>query len=105
MRNIKKYSSILFIVAEIVLWICILNISGIANKYLSFSAVVLAFLFAMMFFGIKNKNYLTNFALLFTVIADVFLVLLDAQNQSAAMTSFTVVQILYFIRILFETKK
>ena len=103
-KSHKIISSIAFIIIEVVLWCLILTIDGNANKYLSFSSVLLAFLFSLPFIGLKKHGYLTQIALLFTVTADVFLVLLDVQNKSVAMTSFSVVQIAYFIRICLETK-
>ena len=102
-KKLKIISSSVFVFAEICLWVAVLNTSGRVNEYLSFSSVLLAFLFALLFIGFKYKKYLTQFALLFTVVADVFLILIHPINQAVAMTAFSAVQILYLLRILFET--
>lgn len=103
-KKLKLISLSIFIALEICLWILVLATSGDLNRYLSFSSILLAFIFSLMFLSFKDKTYLTQFALFFTVVADVFLVLINPQNQALAMTSFSIVQILYLIRILLETK-
>lgn len=103
-KKVKLFSTCIFIAIEIVLWILVLSTSGEINRYLSFSSILLAFMFSLLFVGIKTKKYLTQFALMFTVVADIFLVLISPRNQVVAMTSFAVVQMFYFVRILFETK-
>ncbi|MBQ8615097.1 MAG: hypothetical protein IJ415_00830 [Clostridia bacterium] len=105
MKNklLKMISSTIFIVAEIGLLIAVMATSGNLNNWLCFSSVLLAFVFSLMWINFKNKNFLTQFALFFTVIADIFLVLISPQNQAVAMTAFSIVQILYLLRILKET--
>ena len=103
-RKIKLLFSIGFISIQLVLLISILATSGKLNNILSFSSVVCSFMFSLIFISLKNNKYLTQIALLFTVVSDIFLVLIQPQNQAVAMTTFSVVQILYFVRIWCETK-
>ena len=69
-----------------------------------FLAVVSSMLFA--FFSMqRSKSYvLTQIALVATVCADVFLVVVEPMIQLPAMIFFSVTQICYFLRIFFETK-
>lgn len=101
-KNLKILTSI-FVFLEIILFFCVLFIGGEINKYLSFSVVALAFIFSLLFISKKSTTILTNFALFFTVIADVFLVLCVPQVRDIAMVSFSIVQIMYFARILIES--
>ncbi len=80
------------------------------SKYLNifeFSSIVVAFAFSLFFVCKSPKILLTEFALLFTVIADLFLEIVSPMVQTVAMTAFTIVQLLHFGRLLLEleTKK
>ena len=90
--------SIGFIIVELILYCCIL--SGVLVVPCEFASVVVAFLFSLIFLSFKHNKYLTQLGLLFTVVADVFLVLIEPRNQAIAMTSFSLTQIFYFIKIL-----
>lgn len=69
-----------------------------------FASVALSCVFAPIAFS-KTKSYLLiQLALIFTVIADVFLVLCDPIIRFPAMLSFSVTQICYFLKLYFETK-
>ena len=62
----------------------------------SFLSIVCAFLFALLFINIKSKTLLLNIGLLFTVCADLFLVIADPIQQSAGMVFFSFTQMCYF---------
>lgn len=90
--------SIGFIIVELILYCCIL--SGVLVVPCEFASVVAAFLFSLIFLSFKHNKYLTQLGLLFTVVADVFLVLIEPRNQAIAMTSFSLTQIFYFFKTL-----
>ena len=93
--------SIGFIIVELILYCCI--ISGVLVVPCEFASVVVAFLFSLIFLSFKHNKYLTQLGLLFTVIADIFLVVISNRVQSIAMTSFSIVQILYFVQLLLNS--
>lgn len=93
----------IFVATELSLLISVLTCSGDIIPPLSFSAIALAFVFSLLFISFKNYGFITQTALLFTVIADIFLILVEPRNQAVAMTSFSITQILHFVRILIET--
>lgn len=64
-----------------------------------FSSVVACFIFAVVFFCLKKRHVMVLPALLFTVVADIFMVLY--QNYLPAILFFSVVQGFYFI-ILYQ---
>ncbi len=69
-----------------------------------FLVVVLSMLFAILTFQ-KTKSYLfTQIALVCTVFADIFLVVIDPMIQLPAMIFFSGTQICYFLRIYIEAK-
>ena len=99
----KKYTIfivLLFLLVELVLGYYA-QVS-IYKDYYRFTIVVLAFIICFVFFK-KDWIYLvTQLALLFTLIADYFLIILD-DYYLLAMFIFLPVQILYSIRIFLET--
>ena len=72
------------------------------NDY--FSVVVISMIFAALSFS-KTKSYLfTQIALVTTVCADLFLVVIEPMIQLPAMIFFSTTQICYFFRLYFETE-
>ena len=68
----------------------------------AYSSVVLAFLMNLLFFRPEKRNISTVVALLFTLGADFFLVVLN-ENYTFAMVLFSVAQLAYAARIYFES--
>ena len=104
----KKYIiflSALFIVAEIVLSVLIHKIHGEVNTIVSYAAVVFACLFAVLFAERTKVYFFTQAALVMTVLADYFLVILPEIKQFPAMVFFSIAQIAYFARIYVSTEK
>ena len=99
----KLVSITVFCVVEFALLITLLFGGGELARIASFASIALAFAFSLLFLSIKHKKIITQLALLFTVCADVCLVLARPQNQSLGMSFFSIVQILYFVRLLLET--
>ncbi len=97
--------SLIFIILELLLGVLIqIKIEGL-TKYLSFSSVLLSCLFALLFFNDSNVYKLTQAGLLFTLSADIFLVLLNAENKVLAMCFFSVTQICYFLLLYMRDEK
>lgn len=104
MANKKKYVlPLTFVLIEIVLYILIFTISAPANKFISFASILLCFLFSITLISLNKTKILTQIGLLTTVIADVFLVILGDYHV-VAMCFFSITQIAYFLRILFNTE-
>lgn len=95
----KTTLSACFITAEAILCILIQAIGGRANSYLSFGAIALACAFVFVFFDKSLDFALSAHALIFTVIADFFLVLLEPRRQLLGMIAFLVTQSCYFVKI------
>ncbi len=102
--KIIQISVAVFAAAEIVLGTLIQLGVGDTNL-ISFSSVVLAFLFSLLFLSKKADAFLTAGALLFTVCADYCLVVMPSEPRLVAMVFFNTTQILYCIRLLLEEDK
>ena len=89
---------------ELALGIAIQHTHNRLNVVLSYSAVVLAFLFLWVSIECSLDFVLTAIALFGTVMADLFLVVLDPMRQLPAMICFLITQLAYFTRILLKTK-
>lgn len=88
-----------FIFLEIILSILVHKTSNELNDLVSISVVILANIYTLVFFN-KNKIYLlTQVGLICTIIADIFLVLIEPMRQIPAMIFFSLTQICYFLRI------
>lgn len=99
----KKYLTSLiaiFIIVELILCILVQTMSGVTLTIVSFSSVVLAFIFSLFFIKKECSLILTTIGLLTTVCADIFLAVLNPIIQIPAMIFFSITQLCYFIRIL-----
>lgn len=97
--------SVVFAVAEIVFTVLVQKVSGDTNRYVSYGSVVLACLFCAIF-AEKTWIYIfTQVALIMTLFADYFLVVLTEIQQFPAMVFFSVAQIAYFARLYVSTDK
>ena len=95
----KIIASAVFLSVQFLFWLAVI-ITGDGF----FASIALSCAFAPIAFS-KTKDYLLiQLGLVFTVIADVFLVLCDPIIQLPAMLSFSVTQICYFLKLYFETK-
>lgn len=102
MKQLLKLRNIplaLFILLELIIYILLIFCdTAIPSRPLSFSAIVLAFLFSL--WQLKDHDHLlVAIALFFTLLADTYLVLLDS-SKTIAMLAFNVVQIVYAYRII-----
>ena len=92
-----------FLFTELILFTLIFTIKGRANDWISFSSILLVFVFSLCL-TCKNKNViLTEVALLTTSMADLFLIIIQPRQQLIAMIFFSITQICYFIRLLINS--
>ena len=96
---------ILFFLAQSVNGYFIQTTSGRLCDVISFGGVVASFAFVLLIFNKSIDWLLCALALMFTVVADWNLVMLAPMRELPAMYAFSVVQILYFIRIYNAHKK
>ena len=101
----NKYKTIIissvFIALEIILGILIQFTSSYLNVIFSYASVVLATAFPLLF--MKSKNYIfIQIGLLFTTLADLFLVVITPMLQIPAMICFSITQLCYFSRLYFN---
>ena len=98
---------IAFSVTELVLGILVQTTGGTLNKLVSFLVVILACLACALLFTKTKAYYFTQIALVCTVFADLFLVVLTPVQRELAMVFFSGTQICYFLRLYLEhqTKK
>ena len=96
---LKKYCIIAFLLCEAVLGILVQTSKGKAVVVVSYASVVLACLFAALFFEKTWKYALTQAGLICTVLADWFLVVSSPMKQLPAMVFFSITQLCYFLRL------
>jgi uncharacterized membrane protein YhhN len=114
-----------FATLEAALWIALISGRAASDKYFLFSAVALAFILSAVLFADKARKNISSpsfkptlsyavgcgramqfAALLFTLIADYFLVLKDAERKTLAMIFFLIAQMAYAMKTLrFDTSK
>lgn len=93
MKDIKQLPILVFLLAEVVLYILILTTSGELLVWSSFGAIVLCFLFALL----QDGERLLVAGLGCTVAADFFLVVCQPRQQLWGMVCFLAVQTQYAI--------
>ncbi len=100
----RTHIEIAFIITQLLLLCLTLFVRKIEN-IASFSIVILCFIFALIFLKGNKRDYLIVFALFFTVISDLFLVILlpkfkMEEFRSVAMVTFSIAQLSYFAYLL-----
>lgn len=103
-RKISIISAAIFVAAEALLGILIQCVSGYANNLLSFSSILLAFLFVLLCLRSERIYFLSLLAMGTTLCADFLLVILDPPLRVLAMLFFSVTQISYFLIIYLKTE-
>lgn len=97
-KQIFLFSAI-FITIEFILSIFIHLIEGRANDFVSVGSILIACLFAIVFFSKEKDYYLVQAGLCCTVMADVFLLIAEPREQLISMLFFSVTQVCYFVRL------
>jgi hypothetical protein len=91
-----------FVLLESVLFVLIQTLGGRVNEIISFSSVVAAAVFSLLFLSADGKSISTSSGLLFTVVSDLFLVIIKPQYKLVAMLFFSFAQLSYFVRLLYS---
>lgn len=102
-KNQLNLQILIFAVFELILSILVQLTNGTINTIVSFSSVVIAFIFG--FINLKKYNKFIILGLFTTVCADIFLVVLEPMKQNLAMCFFSITQICYFIYIYVNQEK
>ena len=102
-EKLRVIITCLFLAVEVALAIMIQTTIGITSV-VCFSSVTVALGFALTLFRLDLDYFATCVALLLTVCADVFLVLLFPQNKLAGMILFLFVQIAYGFKMFLQDK-
>ena len=90
----KGISVILFIMIQILFWLCLNFITpNDLDKYFIFGGVVLSCLFSFFYTSRSSSTKFLSIALMFTCAADVFLVMLEGKHKTLAMCLFLCAQI------------
>lgn len=106
MTKTKKLILILlFVVVELFLYLQILFFHSAQQNIICYTSIALCFGFSLILFQKKIDVVLVELGLLFTLIADTFLVLLNSMYLEIAMVSFVIVQLIYFVRIILTSPK
>ena len=99
-RTVLIALSVAFIAVETAIYVCIHTSSGRGFARSAFASIVLAFCFSFLPLVIPNRDgTLIRLGMLFTVVADFFLVFLDPVNELAGVLVFSLVQFCYFAYI------
>lgn len=102
--KIRNILFAIFVALEAVLY-CII-FSPLPNSYIyCYISIVLCFLFTLVLFAKNKSRLLVCLALLFTLVADTFLILLEGAHKAAAMAVFNFAQIAYAVKIGFDSKR
>ena len=101
-KKTLSFAAVGFIITEIALGIILQTAGGDVTRYTSFSAIVLACLFCILFAARERDYLLTQLAFICTVCADYFLIITPVRQQLPAMLFFSVTQIAYFLRIYLD---
>ena len=98
----KRWQDIIIVPFVIIeLAILLLVCFGVFHtQTINFIAIVICFTFSLIFISKKLGVIAIQVGLLFTVISDIFLVLLDARHNDVAMTTFSITQIMYCMLLL-----
>lgn len=98
MQTLKKILPPVLVAAEFVFFLLIVVFDVGNISALCYASVAAAFLFTLVYVKDKKNNYLISLALLFTLAADFFLVVLGDQSlRWAGLTVFVVVQATYAV--------
>ena len=100
--KIKKIITLIFLSIEFILFILILTIDESYQKIIQFSAIILCFMYSLI--HLKKENLLFSCGLMFTVMADLCLVLCNPIERLGGMIFFLIVQTLYSIKLHTITK-
>ena len=99
MRSYEKIYLLLFILIELSVFPTVFMRNEAIHTVLYYAAIVLCFVTSLVLLRARFESVFTSIALLFTVVADFFLILLGT-GKLIAMCAFTLTQIFYCLRTL-----
>ncbi len=97
-----KITTFVFLLIELLFGILVQITHGHLNTAVSYLAVLLCFGYSLLFVNATFSSRLVAFAIFFTAVADLFLVVLTPMRQLPAMLAFSTTQLLYAARIYHE---
>ena len=103
-KKLLLWLSVAFLCIMAVLGVLLQTVQASIPVNLRYTAIVLACLFCILFAETSDSYLFTQLALVFTLMADYFLVCRDTVQQLPGMLCFSVVQIAYFMRLYREDK-
>lgn len=98
------FAIIMFSLIQLILYLMIFTVGGDIVRYL---VIIFSFLFSIIFISRDKNSYFTSGALAFTLMADLFLVMLNPAQQLMGMIFFCGAQFFYAVRVhfFFESKR
>ncbi len=94
-----KIITVFFIIIELIFGVLVQITSGTINVAVSYLVVLLSLLYSVLLINKSKFSYLMIFGLLFTVFADLFLVVINPMMRIPAMFCFSITQLMYFLYI------
>ncbi|MBQ8689682.1 MAG: hypothetical protein IJ515_04885 [Clostridia bacterium] len=101
-KNFLWFATAFFFIVELVLGVHLHLASGTDSQWICYTVVLAACIFCAMFAELSLSYLFTQLALVFTVCADTFLILLPSELYLYGMIFFTCAQLSYAARIHFE---
>ena len=98
-RTYEKIYILFFVMAELAVFPTVFMRSESIHTVFYYAAIVLCFVTSLVLLRARSEAVFTSLALLFTVVADFFLILLGT-GKLIAMCAFTLTQIFYCLRTL-----
>lgn len=88
-----------FFIVQFCLWLIQVFKWITPTRYFSYAAIILCFLYALLLWKNEAHTLLQIGACFFTLYADYFLILLQARQQTLAMSAFLIAQLFYACRV------
>lgn len=101
-EKIKRIITYIFILIQFILFILILTTGDTFKKIIQFSSIVLCFMYSLI--NLNKDNLFYSSGLMFTVMADLCLVLCNPTQRLGGMIFFLIVQSMYSIKLHTITK-
>ena len=103
-RKWVKIFALVFVALEVALFPIIQLTPGDVSAYASYSAIILVAVFALITVKGTRAGHLIRLGILFTLVADYFLVLAD-DSELEGVIAFCAVQLCYFAYLLIKEKR
>jgi uncharacterized protein involved in response to NO len=101
-KKLLNVITAIFITIQLILYVIILGGFASNKSVMTFLPVITAFLYSVIILARDKRSYFLTAALLFTVISDVFLMLVKPMQQDVAMLTFSAAQLFHFARLFVD---